>query len=72
MDDFTEEDFIKEVKNEELSCEKCSIIFNTNAHLRKHIESNQSLGPKFTYHSSLIDALSYKNCKEEPEECGLV
>ena len=73
MDDFTEKEVINEVQNEELLCEKCSIIFNTNDHLRWHIKSKHSLGPKCYYHAHHAHhALPHENCKEEPEECSLL
>ena len=43
MDDFTKEKVFKEVQTEELLCEKCSIVFNNNAHRRRHIEIKHSL-----------------------------
>ena len=57
---------------EGLLCEKCSINFNTNAHLKKHVESNHFLSPRCHYHSSLENSLSNENCTEEPEECALL
>ena len=62
----------KAYEAEGLLCEKCSINFNTNAHLQKHIESGHFLSPRCHYHSSLENALSNENCKEEPDECGLL
>ena len=66
-----EDDPLKD-EAEGLLCEKCSINFNTNAHLQKHIESKHFLSPRCHYHSSLANALPNENCKEEPEECGLL
>ena len=72
MDDYTEEEVINKVQTEELLCEKCSIIFYTNDHLRQHIKCKHSLGPKCKYHSYHFGVLSYhEKCKEEPEECCL-
>ena len=64
MDDFNEEEVIKEVQKEELNCETFSIIFNTNAHLTKHVESKHALGPRCHYHSSLLDVSYMKIAKK--------
>ena len=48
----------KEETKEELYCGKCNVIFNTNAHLMKHIGSNHTLGP---------NCKNYNSC---PENAG--
>ena len=56
----------KEETKEELYCDKCYVIFNTNAHLMKHIESNHTLGPNCKNHNSCSE-----KCREEPERCHI-
>ena len=54
----------KEETKEELYCDKCCVLFRTNAHLMKHIESNHLLGPVCKKHQFSPD-----KCREEPERC---
>ena len=61
-DDFNKPDEKEETKVE-LDCDKWCVLFRTNAHLMKHIESNHILGPVCKSHYSCPE-----KCREEPEK----
>ena len=60
----------KEETKEELYCDQCYVIFNTNAHLMKHIESNHVFGLNCANHSCVLGIIQYpEKCREEPGKC---
>ena len=69
MYDPTEQEHINEVQKEEVHCAMCKIFFQTNAHLKKHIESTHSLRPMCAYH--FTNNSFHETCREEPGTCML-
>ena len=69
MDDISEEEVIQKLQEDQLHCEKCKITFKTNAHLKKHIKSNHSLGPMCAYH--FTNNSFHETCRGEPGKCML-